>query len=220
MPARQQSGIPFPVPWHLVPLNIYIRRQFVKTIMTSPHVIATAVARKSEGITSQWSTFNKYNKEQYYILPATPECDLPCPNLVSNMKSCGPIIIPYRTLINADPILENWLKCGPTVLLNFGSHWKMNSIIIVQIAKALRIAFDSFRETGNGPLQILWKLKSSEKQNNQDDEVMTTLTSILGPELGSKHVRIEQWLNAEPASIVASGHVVCSVHQRWCEFFL
>jgi len=41
---------------------------------------------------------------------------------------------------------------------------------------------------------------------------MTAVNAVLGNEIAAGRVRISEWIEAEPASMLATGHMVCYVH--------
>ena len=70
------------------------------------------------------------------------------------MTGCGPILLPVPALSDVDPSLFAWLQRGPTVLINLGSHIRMDAAVILEFSLALKALF------GIRPdIRILWKLK-------------------------------------------------------------
>jgi hypothetical protein len=63
---------------------------------------------------------------------------------------------PVQPVAKEDPKLEAWLRQGPTVLINLGSHITMDDSVAREFAAGLKVLLDS-----QPKLQILWKLKKS-----------------------------------------------------------
>lgn len=131
------------------------------------------------------------------------ELDLPM-TIPSNVHNCGPILTASPSLETTDPDLLEWLTKRPTVLVALGTHFEAYSETVKEQARGLQILMQKCPD-----IQVLWKLKreeSSEKAGNQ------SLDDIIGAELKNDRIRIYSWLKADPVSILASGHVICSVH--------
>lgn len=141
------------------------------------------------------------------ILPSNAAVDFPFSVVPSHIVSCGPIVRPAPPVEEVDPDLAAWLKRRPTVYVNLGTHASYDDDTAAQLAGALRVLLVEGKKKGE-ELQVLWKLK---KQEEDKQPGFTTLLALIGPEW-KDHVRIVEWLHAEPISILESGSVICSVN--------
>jgi len=46
----------------------------------------------------------------------------------------------------------------------------------------------------------------------EDEDRHKAVAQLLSKEIAAGRIRIERWLTVEPAALVESGHIVCSVH--------
>ncbi len=115
-------------------------------------------------------------------------------------------MIPAPVFAENDPEFAAWLQRRPTVLINLGSHTLSESSDAVELAKGVRVVLGRHQD-----LQFLWKLQS----------VLTDdLKAILGAEIeGDGRVKIRNWLDMDPVSLLQSGHVICSVHHGGANSF-
>ncbi|KAI9713657.1 MAG: hypothetical protein M1812_006629 [Candelaria pacifica] len=197
------SGYPFPVPYHLIPVNIYLMIRLIFTLVRSPEFKEMNQRRKDYGLKGEFPALEVYKKDCHYIVPSTPEIDFPY-FVPSNFTHCGPISLPIIPLSESDPELALWLDRAPTVLINLGSHFKSDWVpgFGRELATALRILLDR-----RSDIQVLWKLKMSKSENGHDD-----ISEILAEETKSRRVRIESWLKPDTPAILQSGKVACWVH--------
>ena len=95
------------------------------------------------------------------------------------------------------------------MLINLGSHVKSTEgDDAIELATAIRLILSSHPD-----LQIMWKLRGA------STTYADHLDAILGPQLRSGQVKIAEWLNVDPAAILASGHVVAMVHHGGANSF-
>lgn len=196
---RLGSGFRYPVPWYLIPANIFLILVLIIVIATAPEFRHLTKQRKRKGITNIYPLFEPYDKKIQYIYPAAPELDFPlqCP---SNITLCGPILLPVQPVSQADSNLHTWLNRAPTVLIHFGSHFIADFNFASEMAGAIRIFLDKCPNA-----QVLWKLI---KHGGYDD----SFSDVLAQELITDRVRITGWLDAEPLAILQTGHISCVVH--------
>ena len=157
-------------------------------------------SRKANGIPGLLPSMEMYSKDKDIIVPGLPEIDYPLDYIPDNVTCCGPIVLRTPSLDKSDPDLAAWLRKGPTILINLGSHvvsWDRDA---QQLANGLRVLLDQRKD-----LQVLWKLKL---QGSLGD----TISQTLAKELSSDRVRITSWLKADPPAILQSQSIVCSVH--------
>lgn len=176
--------------------------------------------RKSQNLASLPPAFNIWKKENHYLLPSIPETDFPF-KITSNVTPCGPLLLPFQPVAERDPELEAWLRQGPTVLINLGSHITMDGAMAREFSAALKVLLDS-----QPKVQILWKLKKSGRltlqsarmfkeqstSGNEADRVTAASLEAISAEIASGRVRVEEWLSVDPVAVLRSGHVICAVH--------
>ncbi|PHH58385.1 hypothetical protein CDD80_2410 [Ophiocordyceps camponoti-rufipedis] len=145
------------------------------------------------------------------LVGSHPELDYP--GLVPpHIIACGPIMRTAAAVAESDPELGAWLARGPTVYVNLGSLYSIDEEQALEMARALAVVL------GEGGRQVLWKLKRMGEYGvgEAGDGVFDALAGVIGDE----RVRVVvDWLEAEPLSILASGHVVCSVHHGGANSF-
>lgn len=210
------SAFRYPVPWYLVPANIYLKLVGLWILITSPRVKGLIKWRQSRGLPKLPPVFNIWEKQNEYLVVSVPETEYPC-YVPSNVTACGPILLPARSVSEDDPKLQAWLAGAPTVLINLGSHIRMDDEMAQQFALGLKIVLQ--RMPG---IQILWKLKThgglavSSKSNAASGFSGTSIRKesleAIEPWISNGSVKILEWLSVDPLAILQSGHVVCSVH--------
>ncbi|TVY46445.1 Glycosyltransferase sdnJ [Lachnellula occidentalis] len=213
------SAFPYPVPWHLIPANIFLKTRLIGTLVTSPTVRSLMSWRKAQNLPALPPAFKTWQKENHYLVPSIPETDFPC-HLESNVTACGPILLPSSSVSEIDPELQAWLMRGPTVLINLGSHIRMDGSMARQFASTLRHLLDKRPD-----VQVLWKLKISgapafQNGTNSKSNLDGGLggTDFEGPldeisyELATGRVKVLEWLSVDPLAVLQTGRVVCSVH--------
>lgn len=217
---RISSAFPYPVPWHLILANIFLKISLIWILITSPTVRTLISWRKAQNLPALPPVFNIWQKENYYLVPSIPETDFPC-HLESNVTACGPILLPFPSVAEVDPELQAWLMRGPTVLINLGSHIRMDGSMARQFAASLKYLLDKRPD-----IQVLWKLKTtrtpafqngtSSKSNLNGDFRIAGLEEgpldALSNELATGRVKVLEWLSVDPLAMLQTGHVVCSVH--------
>lgn len=214
------SAFPYPVPWHLIPANLYIKIRGLTILLTNAKIKELVAFRKSENLADLPPAFNIWKKEYHYLLPSIPETDFPC-NLMPNVTPCGPLLLPFQPVAEGDPELEIWLRQGPTVLINLGSHITMDDAMAREFSAALKALLDI-----QPKVQVLWKLKKSGRLTLQTarefkeksaaereaDRVTAASLEAISSEIESGRVKVEEWLSVDPLAVLRSGHVVCAVH--------
>ncbi|KAB8305178.1 hypothetical protein EYC80_004468 [Monilinia laxa] len=197
--AVECSGFGFPLPWYLIPLNIILMIRLIIIVATSSNIKAIDAKRKEANIPGQYPFFVTYSKDIEYLLPTGREFDLKLPYIPENVTTCGPLTIRSYPLSQTYPELLKWLERNPTVLINLGSHVYGSVDFNRSIATAVRILLSR-----NQYLQVLWKLKPT--YLGPDPAIMEILAPV------ADRVMIVKWLQAEPVSILRSGHIIASVH--------
>ncbi|THU92068.1 UDP-Glycosyltransferase/glycogen phosphorylase [Dendrothele bispora CBS 962.96] len=191
------SGLAYPVPWYLIPLNIYLTFRLALYVAFSPRVKRIIEFRKEMEIPS--SFFEFYKPDITYLIASFPEADFPFV-LPQNVISCGPMVLPARPVIEQDPSLAKWLDERETVMINLGSHVTSDTELTRELAGGIRIFLSR-----NPNVQVLWKLKAQ-------GEVYDTLRDLVGKEMDEGQVKVVSWLEVEPYAILEHENMVCSVH--------
>ncbi|GAB1315439.1 hypothetical protein MFIFM68171_05649 [Madurella fahalii] len=216
------SAIPYPVPWSLLPLNIYYGLCAIWYYFTEKDYHTTAAAiKRSTGVGPV--TFDKVvmnPRPKHRILVASrPEIDFPL-TIPPHLTPCGPMIRPVPAVSDVDADLDAWLRRGPIVLVNLGSHTVMTEADAIEMAGALRILLDTVSSSsaavggspgGWGKLRVLWKLQKNEAASGYGFGPGSVLHDILGKELDHDQVRVVDWLTCEPVAVLETGAVVCVV---------
>lgn len=226
---RTCSALPFPLPWSLIPRNIVLCLAAGYGLFTSTRVKdTTRILGQNVDPSIQLITAN----ELCVLRPAppglkilcaiSPDLDYPVRVLPPNLEPCGPIVRAVPSLGAEDP-LNKWLVRRPTIYINLGTHLKASPEEAAEMALALRDVLDhaaAAATPGNyerGELQILWKLG---RRRSRPDEKLDTgvfdgdwrgVLDVLRRDMDHDRVRITDWVDAEPKSILESGGVVCSI---------
>ena len=129
-------------------------------------------------------------------------------------------MLPVATVAETDAKMNAWLAQAPTVLVNLGSHIRMDDDMAREFAGALKVLLDRRPD-----VQILWKLKTAGGLGVKPDitveekvimgaygRLAAGTLDIIRTDIKNGRVRIEEWLTVDPLAIMLSGHVVCSIH--------
>ncbi|KAL0575337.1 hypothetical protein V5O48_006639 [Marasmius crinis-equi] len=205
------SGYPYPVPWHLIPSNVFINLLFGYTFATNPRFKKLDAYRKEHaGLNFGFHDFVIPGVQ--YLCPSLPETDFPF-FVPDHIFSCGPLIFPFVPVEEADPELGIWIDKGPTILVNLGSHAISDEGYVTELAKGLRIMFAS----GGVPshTQVLWKVKLG----GGDSQIRNVIEGIIGAEIQEDRVKLVDWLKADPVSILLHPNTACTVHHGGANSF-
>ncbi|KAJ2976502.1 hypothetical protein NQ176_g4916 [Zarea fungicola] len=220
------SGLPMPLKKRHVPLNIYlVLRMFGSVVMDKE--IKRKISRIQElvqvpdlaietNMTIHMSQMKGYDA---VIVGNRPEIDFPNLDLTGMPKAYldklfapGPIIVPAPPLSEVDATLLDWLAPGNVVYINLGSLCGATEPEAIQMATAI-VHLLSARGREADKLRVLWKLK----QDLNISKAYGTgpgsqLYDVIGPWIEKGNVKIVDWLEAEPVSILATGKIICSVN--------
>lgn len=205
---RSGSGYPCPLPWYLIPLNIFLWVAFAYSFVTSTQINGANKLRKAAGIKGLFPIMVSYDKNRHYLIGCPRECDFPFTTIPSNVTLTGPMLIPGRP-VSAFPALEAWLKRHPTVLVNLGSNYRYHVDTCTNMALAIRVLLSQ-----NPDSQVLWKMKAQEQAGAD------AANAILSREIGDGRVRIEAWIQAEPGELLRSGLISLFVHHGGANSYL
>lgn len=149
------------------------------------------------------------------LLASRPEIDFPFDVVPSHITGCGPIIVPSTPLREVGPELEEWLSRHPTVYINTGTHATYTESQAIEMAGAVKYLLGRDRKNDK-KIQVLWKLS---KRGEYSIGTESNVRKALGAEFDEDQVRITEWIDPEPISILQSGHVVCSVNHGGANSF-
>ncbi|KAM4066511.1 glycosyltransferase sdnJ [Hirsutella rhossiliensis] len=207
------SGYPYPVPLHLIPFNlcliiymVIIWRRDAHRRQATDYLLAQIGAHLFTPI-----DLARRRLPDLKILVSThSELDFPLVH-PPHVYPCGPIVRAAPAIADADPELLTWLARGPTVYINLGSFFSVDQDQALELAQALKIALDTLdKKPGADHVQVLWKLKLCKDPcvGNGVFPILDTLSR----QFEDGRIRIVEWVQAEPISILQSGHIACSVH--------
>ncbi|KAF5319763.1 hypothetical protein D9758_018848 [Tetrapyrgos nigripes] len=198
------SGFPYPVPLTLIPANIYLNIRMIIKVVTSPIAKSYDKIRKdSHGLAK--TVIDQFAPDIPYIFPALPQTEFPGFHFPTNINLCGPILLPSTPLESFDSDTLQWLN-NPglkTILVNLGSHVISNADHIRELGGGLRILLSKFSD-----VQILWKIIA-------DGEVQAALTEVVD----GYRMKVVDWLQVDPHSILYHPDVICSVHHGGANSF-
>ncbi|KAF5005078.1 hypothetical protein FDECE_8495 [Fusarium decemcellulare] len=213
------SGYPYPVPWHLIPLNVYFLFYMAYIWITNRHrKETTRYLQDKMGVTLRTPIDLQKNRPEGLKIAVgfLPELDFQA-ILPNHVLPCGPILRSAPPIEESDPDLGRWLAKGPTVYINLGSLCQIDEQQTIEMARAIKAVIDKYQSTSTtSTLQVLWKLKAHEGFNVQKD---SRIRDIIGQNIDKDQVRIVDWVVAEPIAILQTGHVVCSVHHGGANSF-
>jgi hypothetical protein len=204
LPFRIGSGFPYPVPWYLIPANIYVNLRFIYSVIVTPALKEKKRHLKEKGLLNPLDFFKVYNENMVWISQSSPDADFPISVIPENVKACGPIYLSTASATDQDPELASWLAQAPTLLINLGSSTDYNEASATEMAGAIQMLLE------NTNVQVLWKLKRRKYKTGVidfSDDFLGPLSKLLGSRL-----RIENWIKIDPAAMMETGNIVASVH--------
>lgn len=220
------------MPWYHIPLNIYYCLCAIWYSLTDSRYssIAAFVRGQTGGtlVTCDKLALNPVPGLKI-LVASQPEIDFPLV-VPPQLNPCGPIIRPVPPVADVDQDLDQWLRRGPTVFVNLGTHSVMDEAAAIEMAGALRVLLDSASSSppqsqsrnASAPqsnLQVLWKLKMSTEAKDYSCAPNSSLHNILGKELNNDLVRIVGWVAPEPVALLETECVVCSVNHGGANSF-
>ncbi|PNP52388.1 hypothetical protein THARTR1_06992 [Trichoderma harzianum] len=212
------SHFEYPVSWSKVLLNIHFSCYAVKAIKNDPQRKEVQSYLTAHTILRGPLDLIKNRPEGVKILVSSlPELDFPLV-VPKHIIPCGPILRRCPPLKETDAKLAEWLAQGRTIYINMGSIVKVPVDQAIEIAKALKMMMVAFsRQAEKGRLQVLWKLKKRGRYSVY--ERTCSIAKILRSEFAHDRIRIVDWIQPEPVSILRTGNVICSVHQGGANSF-
>ncbi|KAE8352501.1 diacylglycerol acyltransferase-domain-containing protein [Aspergillus coremiiformis] len=199
------TGFPYPLPFHLVPLNALAGIKTAKMYHGSGRRREIRDWRIRHHIHGRFPFADAWRPDRFHLSPALKELDWPM-EVPDNILACGPILLPTASVEKQDPELATWLQNGPTVLVNLGTLYAPDPKVAEHIATGLKRFLDSWQ---GQKVQILWKLP---KHPHDEGDVYHRSIEPLRQETESDRVRIHPWFSVEPMAMLQTGQIVCSVH--------
>ncbi|KIP07363.1 glycosyltransferase family 1 protein [Phlebiopsis gigantea 11061_1 CR5-6] len=194
------SGIPYPVPVHLIPYNISLNLAFWHILSTHPRIKALEGRRSKAGI--QGKLLDKPLKDLPFMICASVK-EMEYPHVAPpNVVYPGPILVPVPPL-SADryPDLARFLDRDRTIILNMGSNFWYTTEDVESIATAIVLVR---ARCGDKTFQVLWKL-------NGRKSFGPLLERCLGQELLDT-IRIEEWIEPPALAVLQHQNVVAFVN--------
>ncbi|KAL1879697.1 hypothetical protein VTK73DRAFT_6872 [Phialemonium thermophilum] len=201
-------AFPFPMPLYYVPFNILLVFFIIIATLLDPHrrQIRRYFHAHARGTPQQLITLNDLavgrGAAAKILVANLPGLEFPLRYIPEYIIPCGPMLRPARPIEQADPGLAGWFRrstngksnggdISPVIYINLGTHFRMEEEVAVEMATALRIVLDLARSRHEG-----------------------------GTEIKSGNVRIVDWIEPEPAVILAEESIVCAVHHGGANSFL
>jgi hypothetical protein len=216
------SALPYPIPWYLVPLNVYFILYIIMYMKLFNPTKALATYIKSE-VGAELLTLSRLNQSPppgvKYLVANQPELEFPI-RIPPHILPCGPIIRPATPVTSSDPDLARWLAKGPTMYVNLGTQVQTTEWDALEIARALKqvlIKAGTHKDVWMRDVQVLWKLN---KRGNYSTAAGSRIHNILGCEIDNGRVQVVSWVIPEPSAVLAEESVVCSVHHGGANSFL
>ncbi|PNY25518.1 Uncharacterized protein TCAP_04541 [Tolypocladium capitatum] len=207
------SGFNYPVPWYLIPFNVFFVLYVANAYIKDGHrrdVAKHLAAHTGATLRTPVDLIRNPPPDVKILVSTLPELDFPAV-LPHHVIPCGPIIRNAPPISEADPNLEAWLSRLPTIYINLGSICLVDEEGAAELALALKAVMEKVQQQAPTlGFQVLWKLKRHGEYKTVDTGC--TIHEILGNEIDADLVRIVDWVLTEPITILESGNVVCSVH--------
>ncbi|KKY18918.1 putative udp-glucoronosyl and udp-glucosyl transferase family protein [Phaeomoniella chlamydospora] len=203
------SGYPYPLPWHLVPANIYLIFRLFYTSLTGSHITNLRSYVQKNGIPGGADLFNVCPENVTWLAAFSEESQIPF-HKPNNVKFCGPIYMSLEPVKKQDPELSDWLEQAPTILIVLGSHTKYTESQALEIIGAIKMVLEA-----NDQVQVLWKYIPVIEEDHSaliDQEILSLRST--------GRVRVEGWLQVDPAALLESGSIVLYVNHGGANSFI
>ncbi|KAI0869765.1 hypothetical protein GGS24DRAFT_477829 [Hypoxylon argillaceum] len=195
--ARIGSDFSFPLPWRKIPENVYFTARLIIGVLNRPDFRGTKQYLKEHGIDTSMGIPRRADNP--WISQNMAGASIPLDVVPPNITAAGPIIFDPEPAAEQDPELVAWLARAPTVLINLGSLF----VYCEHHATTMALAIEDLLAKTN--VQVLWKM-------GKEDTIPDNYTLPAQNAIEKGRLRVTNWLTVTPASILATGHVVASVH--------
>ena len=197
------SGFPYPLPLHLIPANIYLAIRVILTFVLSKSLKTKNdyLKKHEHNATSPFSSVAD-DPSVPWLFPSLPEIDLPLSFIPQNVTLCGPIIMEFSPVVDIDVELAGWLARRPTVVINLGTLFLYDERGANSMLGAIEFLLERVEN-----VQVLWKMPVLQDKGGDWVDVIKKKVEVEG-----RRVRIEQWISAEMAAVLASETVIAAIH--------
>jgi len=165
----------------------------------SPEISELVKYRNARGLPGWLPVGTAPTRAPHIICPGVPELDFPLV-MPKNLGLYGPIVLDTNTVEIVDPELNQWLNRGETVIMCMGTHFSYSE----SQAKAVIDGFLGAVDHGSN-IQFLWKLRNKSRFENFINEALKNPRD-------KERVRIVNWFDADPTSIMNHPNVVAYIH--------
>lgn len=200
------SGFPYPVPWNLIPENIYLNFRFISSMLFMPAIRKKQALLKAHGLKDPIKFFGLHRPDVPWLTQTMPEASRPVDVVPQNVTCTWPITLSLGSAEEQDPALAAWLARAPTVLVNLGGGF------IYHEPKAIAMANGLAEVLRNTDVQILWKFQRRNLDAGTWGEYSDEFLRPLQPFLDNERIKVESWISIDPTSLLESGHIIASVH--------
>ena len=198
---RMGSGLPYPVPWHLIPLNMYLNFMYIASLFSLPELTEKRNFLLEKGVSDPINLLGIYRPDAPWITQTTPGASIPLDFVPQNVTCTGPIVLsPAPAEVQAKELVK-WLKQRPTILINFGTLFAHSINATEQMIGAIDLVL---KKEPN--LQILWKYKLAETLVGKYD-----WKAAVKPLEKTGRLRVVEWLEVDPPSLLHTGQIVATV---------
>lgn len=194
--VRLASAIPFPVPWSLLLLNIWISIRLIYLIVTSPELNNLVKYRNEHGVAGGLPLRTSHSRALHVISSEIRELDYPL-FIPSKIGLYGPMVLDTTPVEVADPELKRWLDRGKTVMMCMGTHYHYTESQVRAVINGFLDAVD--HDSG---IQLFWKLSGFE----------SLIEQLLANPKDREKFRIVDWIHADPSAVMNHPNVVVSIH--------
>ncbi|KAK8136774.1 hypothetical protein PG984_004714 [Apiospora sp. TS-2023a] len=195
------SGLPYPVPWSKIPENILLNVRFIWSMLFMPDIQEKRDFLKAHGLTDPLNFLRLHRPDVPWLTQTTPGASLPVDVVPQNVTCTGPMTLSLGSAAEQDEELATWLARVPTILINLGGGFVYPESYALAMAQAIAKLLQDLPL----PVQVLWKCR---KDGSYGDDFMQSIV----PFTNSGRLRVENWLGAEPLSLMETGNVIVSVH--------
>lgn len=185
---------------------MYLQLRFIIAIFKTPILDMKRAFLSERGVKDPINFIEIHREDVPWITMTLPEAGLPLDYLPTNVTECGPIVLDVAPVEEQGVELANWLQGAPTMLINLGSTVRYNEEMSEAVAGALVTVFETT------DTQVVWKYR---KIGDFNDDWRKPVEKYIQ----SGRLRLETWLKADPASLLATGQVVVSVHHGGANCF-
>ncbi|KAI0149567.1 family 1 glycosyltransferase [Xylariaceae sp. FL1272] len=202
----QGSGLAYPLPWSLFPLNVYLHVRFAVAYLMNGGERSKRAYYESQGIKNHAHFLTI--RDVPWITMTIPEAGIPLA-VPDEVTECGPIVLDdVAEAVAGDgkgpQELRRWLERAPTILFNLGSLFKYDELRARIMARVIELVLIEAESTARD-VQIIWKFA---RLGKYDDEFLRPLQRFTD----NGRFLFNQWLDIEPPALLRSGHIVLSVH--------